>query len=256
MFKGFFQKTQKKSLHTVKIEDINLQHIPEHVAIIMDGNGRWANNKGLPRVAGHRAGMEAIKRVTKAADKVGVKVVTLFAFSTENWKRPEKEVKFLMALPQEFLLKEIDELNNQNVKVKIMGFDQDLPSHTVKAVREAEKRTEKNTGLILNFALNYGSRNEIIHATKQIVDDVVEGKISKQQIDEQLVSKYMLTGNYPDPDLLIRTSGELRLSNFLLWQLAYTELYFTPSFWPEFDEQLFLEAIYDYQQRGRRFGAL
>ncbi|WP_339063261.1 isoprenyl transferase [Tepidibacillus marianensis] len=256
MFKGFFQKSQKDSVHIVKLDDINLENIPEHVAIIMDGNGRWAKGKGLPRIAGHRAGMEAIKRVTKAANKVGVKVVTLFAFSTENWKRPEKEVKFLMGLPQEFLLNEIDELNDQNVQVKIMGFDQDLPEHTRKAVHETEKRTENNTGLILNFALNYGSRNEIAHATKLIVQDVLAGKILEQHITEQLLSQYMLTKEFPDPDLLIRTSGELRLSNFLLWQLAYTELYFTPSFWPEFNEQLFLDAIYDYQHRGRRFGAL
>ncbi|TCS82974.1 isoprenyl transferase [Tepidibacillus fermentans] len=256
MFKGLFQNTKNNSTKIVNIEDLNPFNIPKHVAIIMDGNGRWAKGKGLPRIAGHRAGMEAIKRVAKAANKVGVEIVTLFAFSTENWKRPENEVNFLMGLPQEFLLKEIDELNEQNVQVKIMGFDENLPEHTIKAVREAERRTEKNTGLILNFALNYGSRHEIVHATKSIVHDVLEGKITEQQIDERLLGQYLLTKNYPDPDLLIRTSGELRLSNFLLWQMAYTELYFTSAFWPEFNEQHFIEAIYDYQQRGRRFGAI
>ncbi|MFV9509824.1 isoprenyl transferase [Tepidibacillus sp. LV47] len=249
MIKGFFTKT-------VSIEEINPSNIPKHVAIIMDGNGRWAKNKGLPRIAGHRAGMEAIKRVVKAANKVGVKIVTLFAFSTENWKRPEKEVNFLMSLPQEFLTKEINELNKQNVQVKIIGFDQNLPEHTLKAVHEAEKRTENNTGLILNFALNYGSRHEIVQATKAIVRDVLAGKITEQEIDETIFGQYMLTKNYPDPDLLIRTSGELRLSNFLLWQMAYTELYFTKAYWPEFNEQHFFEAIYEYQQRGRRFGGI
>lgn len=258
MLKGLFNKEKDNNdiVKNIEIEDIDLQTVPRHIAIIMDGNGRWAKKRGFPRVFGHRAGMEAIKKITKTANDLGVQVLTLYAFSTENWKRPEPEVKFLMDLPQEFLVKEIDELIEQNVQVKIIGFDDGLPSHTLKAVREAERLTQSNTGLILNFALNYGSRNELVHVTKSIVTDAINGKINVENIDENLINKYLLTKQYPDPDLLIRTSGEQRISNFLLWQLAYSELWFTPVFWPEFNRQIFLQAIYDFQQRGRRFGGL
>lgn len=254
MFKGFFKK--EKAIKKVNINDIDPNNIPQHVAIIMDGNGRWARKRGLPRVAGHKAGVKAIKEVTRLADKLNIKILTLYAFSTENWKRPESEVKFLMDLPQEFLLRDIDELIEKNVQIKVMGFNDKVPEHTLKAIKEAEARTKNNTGLILNFALNYGGREEIITATKAIANDIIEGKLDKNNIDEEIISQYLLTKEFPDPDLLIRTSGEQRISNFLLWQLAYAEFWFTSIYWPEFDQDSFLHAIYDYQQRSRRFGAL
>lgn len=254
MFKGLFQNSKKES--DISLNDLDLSNVPTHVAIIMDGNGRWAKKKGLPRIAGHSAGMQAIKRATRSADKLGIKILTLYAFSTENWKRPETEVKFLMDLPQEFLTKDIDELAKNNVKVKIMGIREQLPNHTLKAIQEAEERTKNNTGLTLVFALNYGSRNEIINAARLIAKEAISGNITEEHINEDLFNQYLLTKDYPDPDLLIRTSGEQRISNFLLWQLAYSELWFTPTYWPEFSEDIFLQAIYDYQQRSRRFGGL
>lgn len=256
MLKELFYKIKKTKKNNIEVKDIDLLNVPKHVAIIMDGNGRWALKKGLPRIAGHKAGVNTIKEVARIANKLGIEVLTLYAFSTDNWKRPQKEVKYLMGLPHEFLVKEIDELIQQNVQVKSIGFDEQLPDHTLKAVRKAEQRTKNNTGLILNFALNYGSRNEILRATKSIVEEVLSGNISQEEIDEDVFNQYLLTKQYPDPDLLIRTSGEQRISNFLLWQLAYTELWFTPVYWPEFSQQLFLSAIYDYQNRGRRFGGL
>lgn len=258
MLKGLFAKKKENGLdkNKLNIKDLDPLNIPKHVAIIMDGNGRWAKQKGLPRIAGHREGMKTIREVARVANEVGIKILTLYAFSTENWKRPQDEVKFLMDLPQEFLRKELDELIEQNVQVKMMGFDQQLPEHTLNAVHEAVEKTKQNTGLILNFALNYGSRNEIIYAIRNIVDDVLAGNISKDEIDEKLMNQYLLTKSYPDPDLLIRTSGELRISNFLLWQIAYTELWYTDEFWPEFNKQSLLQAIYEYQQRSRRFGSL
>ncbi|OEG00491.1 isoprenyl transferase [Vulcanibacillus modesticaldus] len=251
-----FSKYKEKRVEKIAISDIDLSNVPKHVAIIMDGNGRWAKNRGLPRVAGHKAGVQTIKKIANIASNIGIEVLTLFAFSTENWKRPEKEVKFLMELPQQFLLDYMEELMEKNVQVKLMGFDKQLPDNTLNAVREAEERTKNNTGLILNFALNYGSRAEIVNATKNILNDVINGKLEQDEINETTFNNYLLTKDYPEPDLLIRTSGEQRISNFLLWQLAYSELWFTPVYWPDFNEQLFLMAIYDYQKRGRRFGGL
>ncbi len=252
MLKGLFTKNKKKNI----VRDIDPTSVPKHVAIIMDGNGRWAKSKGLPRIAGHREGIRTVIEIARSANKFGIKIVTLFAFSTENWKRPEKEVNFLMDLPCEFLLDYIEELIENNVQIKIMGFDNQLPNRTLKAVREAEEKTKKNSGLILNFALNYGSRAEIIDATKKISKDVSLNIITENNIDDELFKKYLLTADYPDPELLIRTSGELRISNFLLWQLAYSELWFTTVYWPDFNEQLFIEAIYEYQKRRRRFGGI
>ncbi|WP_084024045.1 isoprenyl transferase [Vulcanibacillus modesticaldus] len=256
MLQGIFSKYKEKRVEKIAISDIDLSNVPKHVAIIMDGNGRWAKNRGLPRVAGHKAGVQTIKKIANIASNIGIEVLTLFAFSTENWKRPEKEVKFLMELPQQFLLDYMEELMEKNVQVKLMGFDKQLPDNTLNAVREAEERTKNNTGLILNFALNYGSRAEIVNATKNILNDVINGKLEQDEINETTFNNYLLTKDYPEPDLLIRTSGEQRISNFLLWQLAYSELWFTPVYWPDFNEQLFLMAIYDYQKRGRRFGGL
>lgn len=237
-------------------EQLLAGEIPVHVAAIMDGNGRWAKERGLPRIAGHRSGMQTVKRITRAADGLGIKVLTLFAFSTENWKRPQDEVDYLMNLPQEFLALELDELCEKNVQVRMMGWTDHLPEHTLSAIQEAVEKTKHNTGLILNFALNYGSRQEIVQAVKSIADDLEKGRLTKDAINDELFSSYLCSAGLPDPDLLIRTSGELRLSNFMMWQLAYTELFFSPLYWPDFTEKDFYEAISHYQKRSRRFGGL
>lgn len=231
-------------------------NIPHHVAIIMDGNGRWAKARGLPRIAGHHNGMKAVKTVTKAADRIGVKVLTLYAFSTENWKRPKAEVEFLMKLPQEFLSLELDELIENNVQVRMMGKRDVLPSHTIAALEEAVRRTRDNTGLILNFALNYGSRDEMVEAAKSLARKAAAGELDPDAIDEAAFGGELLSAGLPDPDLLIRTSGELRLSNFMLWQLAYSEFWFTDVYWPSFGEEQLFEAIREYQRRARRYGGL
>jgi undecaprenyl diphosphate synthase len=222
----------------------------------MDGNGRWANLRNLPRVAGHRAGMKTVKEVVKAADEIGIRYMTMYAFSTENWKRPREEVDFLMRLPQEFLTTELDELIERNVRVRMLGSRNGLPSHTLEALLVAEERTRENTGLQLNFALNYGSRDEIVRAFTVIAEQVRAGVLDPGELDETVISRFLYTREIPDPDLLIRTSGEIRLSNFMLWQLAYTELWFTDVLWPDFTREHFYQAIAEYQGRARRYGAV
>ncbi|MNL96519.1 Ditrans,polycis-undecaprenyl-diphosphate synthase [compost metagenome] len=236
--------------------DISPDNIPRHVAIIMDGNGRWAKRLGLPRIVGHQNGMKAVKRVTIAADELGIEFLTMYAFSTENWKRPKEEVDFLMRLPVEFLAIELDELIEKNVQVRVMGDSEALPSYTRKAMEEAVQRTENNTGLILNFALNYGGRKEIEDCMRELAIEVAEGKLSPEDINSQLIDSRLLSGGLPDPDLMIRTSGEMRLSNFMLWQLAYSELWFTDVYWPEFGREHLLQAVAEYQRRSRRYGGL
>ncbi|RKP55647.1 isoprenyl transferase [Cohnella endophytica] len=250
--------TEQDMQHSqLKSEEIpSGDNIPEHVAIIMDGNGRWAKARGLPRIAGHHNGMKAIKRITKAADRAGVKVLTLYAFSTENWKRPKAEVEFLMKLPQEFLSLELGELIENNVQVKMMGNRDLLPDHTLSAIEEAIRQTANNTGLILNFALNYGSRLEMVESAKLLARKVAAGQLDPETIGEAEFEQGLLSSGLPDPDLLIRTSGELRLSNFMLWQLAYSEFWFTEVYWPEFSDQHLYDAIREYQQRARRYGGL
>lgn len=254
----WWRRLAKQDSKTVPltIEELKQGSIPRHVAVIMDGNGRWAKQRGLPRVAGHHAGMKAVKRVTIAANDIGVQALTMYAFSTENWKRPVDEVNFLMKLPQEFLSLELDELIEKNVRVRMTGEKEGLPSHTLQAVEEAIEKTKHNTGLILNFALNYGSRNEMVLAMKDMARDMADGKLHPDDINEDLFSGYLKTAGLPDPDLLIRTSGELRLSNFMLWQLAYTELWFTQDYWPDFKDEHFYAAIHQYQCRSRRYGGL
>ncbi|MFC4775360.1 isoprenyl transferase [Paenibacillus sp. GCM10023252] len=237
-------------------QPLSSDNVPQHVAIIMDGNGRWAKNRGLPRMAGHHSGMKAVKHITMAADRIGVKYLTLYAFSTENWKRPKAEVDFLMKLPGQFLEIELNDLIANNVQVKMMGYKSDLPDYTLDAVEEAIKRTANNTGLILNFALNYGSRKEMLEAIKDMAAEVQQGQLTCEAIDEDYMSSRLLSSGIPDPDLLIRTSGELRLSNFMLWQLAYSEMWFTDVYWPEFTEEHFYEAIREYQRRARRYGGV
>ncbi|PLT31579.1 isoprenyl transferase [Peribacillus deserti] len=241
---------------TDKINEAKRNPIPEHIAIIMDGNGRWAKKRSLPRIAGHHEGMKVVKKITKLASQLGVKTLTVYAFSTENWKRPQTEVEFLMKLPQEFLGTFLPELIEENVKVQMMGEKEALPQHTLNSVEKAITETSQNTGMILNFALNYGSRAEILHAMKKVLIDAKSGIIDENQVNEELFSSYLMTDGLKDPDLLIRTSGEIRLSNFMLWQLAYTEFWFTDVYWPDFSEEHLLEAITDFQKRSRRYGGV
>jgi undecaprenyl diphosphate synthase len=238
------------------LPEINREKVPAHIAIIMDGNGRWAKRRGLPRVAGHRSGMKNVKEIAVAANDLGVQVLTMYAFSTENWKRPKEEVEFLMSLPQEFFPKEIEELVQRNVRIRMIGNRDHLPAYTIQPVTDAIERTKHNTGMILNFALNYGSRDELLQGIRSYVQDVQSGKAEPSALSEAEFSSYLHTHDLPDPDLMIRTSGELRISNFMLWQLAYTELSFTDVYWPDFSKAHFYKAIIDYQQRKRRYGAL
>ncbi|MCL1630854.1 isoprenyl transferase [Sporolactobacillus sp. CPB3-1] len=254
MFEKFSFKTGKTDEPSLASHKVN--KIPVHVAIIMDGNGRWAKRRGLPRIAGHREAMKTIKRVTKEADRLGIKVLTLYAFSTENWKRPKPEVDFLMKLPQQFLNSYLNELIEQNVQVRTMGDLSRLPSHTLQAVEHAVARTQKNTGLILNFALNYGSHLEIVRAMKAIIQEVGDNRLDAEAVTEEVVARHLMSPALPDPDLLIRTGGEVRLSNFMLWQLAYTELYFSDEYWPDFNEQSLQKAVSIFASRQRRYGGL
>lgn len=239
-----------------RIEQIKKCSIPEHVAIIMDGNGRWAKKRALPRIAGHHEGMKVVRKTTKLANELGIKTLTLYAFSTENWKRPKNEVDYLMKLPEEFLGTFLPELIEENVQVQMMGYKEELPLHTLKAIEKAIDDTKDNDGLILNFALNYGSRAEIIDAVKRVLIDCNSGIINENMLNEKLFSSYLMTSEMADPDLLIRTSGEIRLSNFMLWQLAYTEFWFTDVLWPDFRGEHLVEAIEVFQSRQRRFGGV
>ncbi|HHU75610.1 MAG TPA: isoprenyl transferase [Firmicutes bacterium] len=244
-------KAAGKSLLPGKIGGEN---IPFHIAIIMDGNGRWARKRGLPRIAGHKRGMDTLIKIVTCAHALGIGALSLYAFSTENWKRPALEVDFLMRLPEEYLRKELDRLMEKDIRILAAGELGQLPSRTQLAIEEALIKTGKNKGMILNFAVNYGGRSEIIRAIKDILLLVRKGQYREEDISEDLLAKHLYTANLPDPDLLIRPSGEVRVSNFMLWQLAYTELWFTDTLWPDFTEEHFLQAIRDYQARDRRFG--
>jgi undecaprenyl diphosphate synthase len=222
----------------------------------MDGNGRWAKKRALPRIAGHHEGMKVVRKTTRLANELGIKALTLYAFSTENWKRPKNEVEYIMKLPDEFLGTFLPELIKENVQVKMMGYKDQLPVHTRHAIEKAIEETKNNDGLVLNFALNYGSRAEILDAVKEVINDCKSGKLVETDLDENIFSSYLMTSNFTDPDLLIRTSGEMRLSNFMLWQLAYSEFWFTDVLWPDFSEEHLLEAIEAFQKRQRRFGGV
>lgn len=233
--------------------------VPKHVAIIMDGNGRWAKERGLKRTGGHREGMEAIRRVAHHAANRGVKVLTLYAFSTENWKRPPQEVHYLMKLPVEFFDRFVPELIENNIRVHMMGIEEKVPSSTLKSIHKAMDETKHCTGMVLNFAFNYGGRLEITEAIKTIAQDVLEGQVAVRDIDEELIAQQLFSNDlapYSDIDLMIRTSGEQRLSNFMLWQNAYSEFYFAEKNWPDFNGELFDQALSSYQQRHRRYGGL
>jgi undecaprenyl diphosphate synthase len=228
--------------------------IPQHVAIVMDGNGRWAKKRHWPRVAGHRAGLESVRAVVRIAGEMGVKYLTLYAFSVENWNRPKAEVGTLMQLLQRYLRDEIDELNRNNIRLQAIGRLRDLPVSVQKELHGAIEATRKNTGLTVILALSYSGRVEIIEALQSILREVQVGHLDSAQIDEKVFQHHLYTRYYPDPDLLIRTSGEMRLSNFLLWQLSYTELYVTETLWPDFRREDFIKALNDYSGRHRRFG--
>lgn len=227
-----------------------LTNIPEHVAIIMDGNGRWAKKRFLPRTMGHRAGMEALHRIVEAASDLGIKYLTVYAFSTENWKRSSEEVGTLMNLAVEYFIKEIKELNEKNVKVKLIGNKDKLPVKVQEAAHKVEEITKDNTGLYLSVAMNYGGREELTNAIKNIISD----NVNIDQIDENLINSYLYTSDLPDPDILIRTGGEKRLSNFLLWQNSYTEFFFVDDWWPDCDKEFLENILEQYQLRNRRFG--
>jgi undecaprenyl diphosphate synthase len=235
---------------------IDKNNIPRHIAIIMDGNGRWAKARGLPRTVGHREGIKRVKEIVKVAAKLGIEAVTFFAFSTENWSRPQREVNMLMRSLNYFLDREVEELDKNNVRLKIIGRDEPIPKTLVSKLREAEFKTKGNTGIVMVLALNYGSRLEIVDAAKKFTHAVLSGNQKIENLNETEFSKYLYTSDLPEPDLLIRTSGEMRISNFLLWQLSYAELYFPRKHWPDFKQEDFYKAIEEYQKRERRFGEI
>lgn len=235
---------------------IDYSNFPEHIAIIMDGNGRWAKKRLLPRSAGHKEGVKRVREIVEECGNLGIKHLTLYAFSTENWNRPKDEVNYLMKLLLEFLNKEIDTLHRNKVKINVLGNINRLDDTIKTEIKKALEITENNNKLILNIALNYGGRDEIVTSIKSIINDYDNNLININDIDEELISNYLFTKNQPDPNLLIRTSGEIRISNFLLYQLAYTEFWFTDINWPEFTKVYLYKAILDYQNRNRRFGKL
>lgn len=235
-------------------EKINTNNVPQHVAVIMDGNGRWAKSRGEDRLFGHNSGVKSVREVLKASQKIGVKYLTLYTFSTENWKRPKDEVDGLMNLFVKTITAEVEELHQNGVKINVIGNIKQMPSLAQEALNGAMEYTKNNTGITLTLALSYSSRWEIIEAVKQIAQDVEAKKITTQQINESLFESHLATNTIPDPELVIRTSGENRISNFLLWQIAYSEFYFTETLWPDFKEEDYYKAILSYQNRERRFG--
>ncbi len=254
MFKK--SRNKKQSQSNLDQQELDLHNIPQHVAIIMDGNGRWAKQRKLPRIKGHYQGMQTVKKITKEASNLGIEYLTLYAFSTENWTRPENEVKYIMSLPVNFLKTFLPELIEKNVKVETIGFIDDLPQSTVKAINKAKEETKHNTGLKLIFAMNYGGRAEIVDGVKSLYRRLEANELSIDDVDEEVLSSHFMTQPYPDPELLIRTSGEQRISNFLIWQLSYSEFIFNEKLWPDFDSEELLKCLKIYQNRQRRFGGL
>ena len=237
-------------------KEIDKQRIPEHIAIIMDGNGRWATQKGLPRSYGHNKGVNVLKEILKVSKNLGCKVLTVYAFSTENWSRPSKEVNFLLNLFEKVLIKEIDEIHKESIKIKFIGDLDPLPKSLKSIFKNSENLTQNNKSFTLNVCVNYGGRQEILRVAKNLALKSSSGEIKPNEVNEQLFNSELLTYGYTDPELLIRTSGEKRISNFLLWQLAYSEIYITDVLWPDFNEIEFLKAIIDFQSRNRRFGGI
>ena len=249
-----WQEEQDKNDIQSQKELLSLGAPPKHLAVIMDGNGRWATERGLSRSAGHQEGMNSVRDIVKASDQLGIKYLTLYAFSIENWKRPVKEVSVLMKILEHYLKKELDELHQNNVRVNTIGKLSSLPKIVQKLLHKSIEKTKDNSGLTLTLALSYSGRWDIVRAVQMIALDVRRGKVSPEDISEELVASYLQTDGIPDPDYLIRTSGEMRLSNFLLWEMAYGEMYITDKYWPEFRREDLYEAIRNYSKRERRFG--
>ena len=245
----FFAKKKKKA-------EIDMTRLPVHIGVIMDGNGRWAKKRGLPRSAGHQAGADTLKKIVTECNKMGIKYITVYAFSTENWKRPKEEVDFLMNLLMSYLLDAERTLAGENVRIRAIGSRKELSEEMQAQIIKTEEFTSKNTGIVMNIALNYGSREELITATKNICEKVKSGEISEKDIDADMISSQLYTGGQPDPDLVIRTSNEQRLSNFMMWQASYSELYFTKTLWPDFSVSDLYDAIIEYQSRDRRYGGV
>jgi len=235
---------------------VRAQPVPEHVAIIMDGNGRWATRRGFPRMAGHREGVKAVRRIVKAADAIGLRYLTLYAFSTENWNRPENEVSMLMALLERTIKAELPDLMARNVRLRVIGRPHGVPLQVRRGIDYVVGETARNTGLTLLMAFNYGGRDELLDAFRALAAEVQAGALKPDEISESHVARALYTAEVPDPDLLIRTSGEMRISNFLLWQIAYTELWITPTLWPDFGAADLYRAIAEFQGRARRFGGV
>ena len=244
------------SMPKVSLDGTSGFEIPRHVAIIMDGNGRWAAARGLPRAEGHRRGVEALRRTVRTAGEIGIGILTIFAFSSENWSRPQSEIRDLLGLLRLFIRHDLADLHRNNVKVRIIGDRSSLERDVSSLLDEAEEKTRGNDGLTLVVAFNYGARQEIARAARRLADEVVAGRLAATDITAERLSDFMDAPDLPDPDLIIRTSGEQRLSNFLLWQSAYSELVFVPTFWPDFDRAAFEQAISEYARRERRFGGL
>ena len=249
----FFRKRRKIQVNKEQVLNAPL---PQHIAIILDGNGRWAKKRGLPRTAGHQEGAMNVREITKLCANIGIKALTVYAFSTENWERPDEEVKFLMKLPIKFFNEFAPELVENNIRLKVIGNVEELPIDLQQKVLEISELTKNNTKMTLTIALNYGSQDEIKQAVQAIATEVKNGQLNVEDINEDVIDQHLMTSDLPPLDLMIRTSGELRISNYLLWQLAYAELYFTSIAWPDFKEEQLYEALLDYQKRNRRFGAL
>ena len=236
--------------------EINEKEVPQHIAVIMDGNGRWAEKRDLVRTRGHQKGVDTLKEIVKLANNLGVEYFTAYAFSTENWKRPQEEVEYLMDLFKEVFAQEIETFKQENIKVNVIGYKDRLPDSVKQRVQKLVTETKDNTGLKLNIALDYGGQAEIVESTKKIIKDVQSGKLTVDELTAEKFSNYLYTAGQEDVDLLIRPGGEKRISNFLLWQVAYSELYFTTTYWPDFDETEFELALKEYQKRNRRFGGI
>jgi undecaprenyl diphosphate synthase len=251
-----FQKPLKTQPDKQAARPPHLAEVPRHIAIIMDGNGRWARQRALPRLEGHRRGAESVREIVRACGEWGIEFLTLYAFSAENWKRPKSEIEALMRLLEKYLRDEVPELRENNVRLRAIGRLSDLPERVQRQLQQSIEATANNTGLTLILALSYGSRGELVEAAKRIAQEVRDGKLTVEQIDEAAISRRLYTAEYPDPDLLIRTSGEMRLSNFLLWQISYSELWVTKTLWPDFRRDHLLRALQDYNRRHRRFGGV
>ncbi len=236
------------------MEELDRKKLPRHLAIIMDGNGRWARERMLKRIIGHQKGVETVRCIVEESSALGINYLTLFAFSSENWLRPKSEVKSLMALLKKYIKMEIPRLMKNNIRFNVIGDMAELPEDVICEVTSAIRKTSSNTGMVLTLALSYGARHEILHAVKRIAGDIAAGRIDAEKLDEEFFSGYLYTAEIPEPDFLIRTSGEMRISNFLLWQIAYTELYFTDVNWPDFGKEEFYKALGNFQARERRYG--